>query len=170
MISKDIKHKVTDSLIDIVIPKRAGIAPKVTTNNPQTQIDQQPEQHLTAELLGYVKSLEGVTLQPSRRAPPGTYGLYLDRELAVGQPDAFMLDNEFAHIHPEPDSSLHMTLPNSIRAAALENGWAIAHPMAGQPTVSQNLVMIFAPRDTNEAKTVMDLLYASWHFAAGHYS
>lgn len=169
MTSLNAKYKVSDSQIDITISKRVGSLPKVTTNNPQTQLDQQPSQHLTAELLSFVKGLEGVTLQASRRAPPGTYGLYLARDLALGQPEAFMLDNEFAHIHPEPDSSLHMTLPDDIRTATLENGWAIAHPMAGQPTVSQNLVMIFAPRDDDEAKTVMNLVYASWRFAAGQY-
>lgn len=39
--------------------------------------------------------------------------------------------------------------------------------MAGQPTVFENLVIIFAPRDKDEAKTVVNFLYASWRFAAG---
>lgn len=156
-----------ERFVKIAVPMRAGALPKTTRTNPQTQLDQQPEEPLTAMLLDSARRFDGVTLASSMRAPAGTAGLYLLPEFAKGPPEAFMLGHEFAHFHPEPDSSLHMTLPDSIRDAALRAGWAVPHPLAGQPTVSPNLVMVFAPRDDAERDVVTDLLGASWRFALG---
>lgn len=158
---------VTDDTQAIAVPPRSGTLPRTTQSNPQTQLDQQPDQPLTDMLLNYAKTLKGVSLASSMRAPHGTAGLFLTPDLADGPPEAFMLGHEFAHIHPEPDSSLHMTLPANIRQAALDAGWAVPHPMAGQPTVSPNLVMVFAPRDAAERELVTDLIGASHRFAMG---
>ena len=158
------------SLADIALsdlPVRQGPRPRTTTVNPQTQLDQQPAMPLSADLIERIASLPGVNLGPSGRAPHGTIGFYLEAEVGSGPTEAFMLEREFAHVHPRPDHSLHMTLPASVRERAIRAGWATPHPMAGYPTVSPNLVMVYAPRDASEAEVVTRLLTAAWGFASG---
>ena len=74
---------------------------------------------------------------------------------------------EFAHLHAAPDASFHLTLPEPLRQQAIDTGWAEPHPLAGHPTVSPNIVMVYAPRDRAEVETVMSLVTASWAFARG---
>lgn len=149
------------------LPARPGPRPAVTRANPQTQLDQQPEAPFTAALIAHAAGLPGVHLAPSGRAPRGTIGFHLDPGSARGPDRMFMLGSEFAHVHPGPDHSLHMTLPPAVRAAAIAAGWAAPHPMAGQPTVSADLVMVFAPRDRAELAVVVDLVSAAWDYAGG---
>ncbi len=52
--------------------------------------------------------------------------------------------------------------PEPIRREAIEQGWAEPHPLAGQPSVSPHIVMVYAPRDPQEVETVMVLVSASW--------
>jgi hypothetical protein len=84
---------------------------------------------------------------------------------AKGPPEAFMLATEFAHVHPAPDFSLHLTLPEPVRSEAIAAGWAEPHPLAGEPTVSKLIVMLFAPRDANELTVITRLVEASWAYA-----
>lgn len=147
------------------LPQRAGPRPTVTTTNPQTQLDQQPRAPLSAALIDHAAGLSGVRLAASRRAPPGTTGFHLDG--GRGPARAFMLGTEFAHVHPGPDNSLHMTLPPALRDAAITAGWAEPHPMAGLPTVSADLVMVYAPRDAAELTVATQLVTAAWRYARG---
>jgi hypothetical protein len=39
---------------------------------------------------------------------------------AVGPPEAFLIDREFAHLHPAPDYSLHAMLPLELAQAAID--------------------------------------------------
>lgn len=146
------------------LPQRAGPRPTVTRANPQTQLDQQPETPLSAALIAHAAALPGVQLAPSRRAPAGTTGFHLAG--GRGPARAFMLGAEFAHVHPGPDYSLHMTLPSGARVAAIAAGWAEPHPMAGLPTVSADLVMVYAPRDAAELAVATDLVTAAWAYAS----
>lgn len=151
------------------LPIRSGPAPKTTSSNPHMQLDQQPSQPLSAELLDRARKLTGVVFAPSRRAPIGTIGLYLLPEAAHGPAEAFMLSTEFAHFHPDPDFSLHLTLPEPVRTEAIMAGWAEAHPLAGYPTVSNLIVLLFAPRTPGELSVAQILLEASWRYAMdGH--
>jgi hypothetical protein len=144
---------------------RIGQKPRTTTTNPHQQYDQHATPEALRAALDAVKDLAGVRLGPSQRAPYGTVGLYLDE--GRGPDDAFMLGREFAHFHPIPDGSLHLTLPPGIREEAIAAGWAEPHPLAGYPTVSKQLVLIFASRTLDEAKTVAALVEASWDYARG---
>jgi hypothetical protein len=146
------------------LPARTGPRPTVTRTNPQTQLDQQPRIPLSPALIVHAAGLPGVRLGDSRRAPAGTTGFHLDE--GRGPARAFMLDREFAHVHPGPDHSLHLTLPPEIRDAAIAAGWAKPHPMAGQPTVSADLVMVYAPRDADELAVAVELVSAAWRYAA----
>ncbi|MGL4728957.1 MAG: luciferase family protein [Bosea sp. (in: a-proteobacteria)] len=112
-----------------------------------------------------VSTLPGVRLAGSMRAPLGTVGLYLDA--GKGPDEAFLLSTEFAHFHPIPDGSLHLTLPPGIREEAIAAGWAEPHPLAGRPTVSPYIVLIYAPRNSDEAAIVAQIVTASHAYAAG---
>ena len=102
---------------------------------------------------------------PSRRAPPGTIGFYLQAAKCCDDGDAFLLGNEIAHVHLEDDGSLHAVLPQAVLDLALEAGWAEPHPMAGMPTVSPRTVMIYAPRTEEEVETIMLLLEQGYEAA-----
>jgi hypothetical protein len=153
---------ITDTF---TIPQRVGHKPRTTTTNPHQQYDQFATPDALRAALDAVKDLAAVRLGPSQRAPYGTVGLYIDE--GRGPDEAFMLGREFAHFHPIPDGSLHLTLPPGIREDAIAAGWAEPHPLAGYPTVSKQIVLIFAPRTLDEAKTVAKLVEASWAYARG---
>mgnify|MGYP000173936606 CR=1 FL=1 len=148
------------------LPPRRGPHPQTTDCAPHSQVDQLvPEaerRRLGLLLAGKVKGLGDISDGPSRRAPPGTIGLYLAPDCCCGDAEAFLLANEIAHVHIEDDGALHAVLPDGIREQAIEAGWAEYHPLAGQPTVSPRTVMIYAPRDENEVDTVMLLLQETY--------
>lgn len=147
----------------ITLPRRSGPRPRVTGHAPQVQLDQFPLQSLRPVLLQRLHALPGVTFAPSRRAPHGTVGLHLCD--AAGGECAFMIDQEFAHVHPGEDASLHLLLPDPLRLRAIEAGWAEPHPLAGYPTVPMGIVFLYAPRSPQELDVVVDLVTASWRNA-----
>lgn len=163
---------MTDSLT--TLPMRKGERPVTDLRLPHTQISQLPPPALGRELsrwmLEALSGLDHVTLGSSLRAPPGTTGLFLGDQCGCGQERAFLLGREFAHVHIEDDGSLHAILPEPLKQAAMDAGWAEPHPLAGQPTVSPDTVMIYAPRDQNEARTIVALVRVSWQNACGQYS
>lgn len=148
-----------------VLPARAGPRPSTTTATPHMQLDQQPPASFNNELLEFAAWLPGVVLAPSRRAPEHTVGLYMLPDHANGPADAFMLSTEFAHVHPAPDFSLHLILPEPLRTKAITAGWAEPHPLAGYPTISNLVVLLFAPRDEQECAVAIELVEASWAYA-----
>ena len=154
------------------VPQRAGPRPRTDLRAPHTQLDQlvpPAERHaMSRTLISMLADLGDVVLGGSNRAPPGTSGLHLKPACAGGDPRAFLLGTEFAHVHVEDDASLHAILPEPLRTAAMEAGWAEPHPFAGQPTVSPDTVMIYAPRDEAECAIVADLVRASWRNAHAH--
>lgn len=147
------------------LPLRAGVRPKTSKVMPHMQLDQQPLNPYSNELLELARELPGVVLAWSRRAPEHTVGLYLESSEANGPEDGFMLGTEFAHVHPTPDFSLHLTLPEPIRTEAINAGWVEPHPFAGYPTVSPLIVLLFASRDEAELAIAKRLLKASWAYA-----
>jgi hypothetical protein len=148
------------------IPQRAGPRPRTTPHAPHSQIDQIPPRGqgaaLSRRLIEQVSDLAHVQLGGSYRAPPGTVGLHLDAAHACTAERAFLLGREFAHVHVEDDFSLHAILPEPLRSDAIAAGWAEPHPFAGEPTVSPDTVMIYAPRDDTELAVVVDLVRQSW--------
>ena len=149
------------------IPIRRGGRPATTSCAPHSQLDQFPTPMLSDALIARLAALPGVIMGSSRRAPPGTTGLHLMAGAKLGSARAFLMDREFAHVHPDGDGSLHLVLPEPVRSQALAAGWAEPHPMAGQPTVSPDTVMVYAPRDEAEMDVVVSIVEASWRNAAG---
>jgi len=85
----------------------------------------------------------------------------------VGPAEAFMIGAEFAHLHPEPDQSLHAMLPLDLAADAIAAGWAEEHPVARLGLIPHTAVMLYAPRDDEEREVVASLVRASHAFARG---
>jgi hypothetical protein len=148
------------------LPIRAGDRPRTTPTNPHTQLDQQPaELRWIEELARRVFALPGVLEEPSRISVPGARALVLAADEATGPPEAFLIDREFAHLHPAPDHSLHAMLPRETAAAAVSAGWAEPHPFALRALIPPTAVMLYAPRDEAELDVIEQLVRASHAFA-----
>lgn len=144
------------------LPEREGMRPATDKTAPHTQVEQlaDPETrlNLSRELAARLKKLDHLQTGTSRRAPQGSIAFHLDSNVASGTSRSFMLDTEIAHIHAEDDGSLHAILPEPVRTQAIEAGWAEPHPFAGRPTVSEDIVMIYAPRTQSEVETIVRLV------------
>jgi hypothetical protein len=151
------------------LPPRRGVRPRTIPCAPHSQVDQivPNARQLAAALIERLVGLDQVTLGHSLRAPPGSVGFYLDAAACCDNANAFLLGDEFAHVHLEDDCSLHAILPEPLRRAAIDAGWAEPHPLAGQPTVSPDTVMLYAPRDAEEVEVLAALVRASWANARG---
>jgi hypothetical protein len=148
------------------LPQRAGARPRTTPTNPHTQLDQQPtDPRLTEELARRAFALPGVVEEPSGISVPGARALVLAPSEPAGPPEAFLIDREFAHLHPDPDHSLHAMLPTDTVNEAVAAGWAEPHPVALRGLIPPNAVMLYAPRDEEELDVIERLVRASHAFA-----
>lgn len=153
-------------MASLQLPRRTGERPSTTPANPHAQLDQQPtDARLSDELARRVFALPGVVERPSRISVPGARALTLAPGEPVGPPEAFMIDSEFAHLHPAPDHSLHAMLPPLIVDAVVDAGWAEPHPVARMGLLPATAVMLYAPRDEAELDVVEALVTASHDFA-----
>jgi Family of unknown function (DUF5519) len=98
---------------------------------------------------------------------PGARALWLADALVRGPREAFLIGNEFAHLHPRPDESLHLMLPVPLAARVVECGWGEPHPGARLGLLPQTALMAYAPRDEGEVEFVAQLVEASYRFACG---
>jgi hypothetical protein len=148
------------------LPPRPGDRPRTTPTNPHTQLDQQPtDLRWVDELAERVFALPGVQEQPSRISVPGARALTLAPGEPIGPPEAFLIEREFAHLHPAPDHSLHAMLPLETAREAIEAGWAESHPVALRGHIPQTAVMLYAPRDEAELEVIESLVRSSHSFA-----
>ena len=148
------------------LPTRDGDRPRTTPTNPHTQLDQQPtELRWVEELADRVFALPGVVEEPSRISVPGARALVLEAGEPAGPPEAFLIDREFAHLHPAPDHSLHAMLPTETVTEAVAAGWAEPHPVALRGLIPPTAVMLYAPRDEAELEVIEGLVRASHAFA-----
>ena len=146
-------------------PKKIA-SPRTTPTNPHTQLDQQPsDPRWVEELAGRVFSLPGVVEEPSGISVPGARALVLAPGEPSGPPEAFLIDREFAHLHPPPDHSLHAMLPTEAVTEAVTAGWAETHPAARRGLIPATAVMLYAPRDEAELEVIEALVRASHAFA-----
>lgn len=146
--------------------RRDGPRPRTTPTNPHTQLDQQPsDPRLADELARRIFALPGVVERPSRISVPGARALTLAAGEPVGPPEAFLIEREFAHLHPPPDRSLHAMLPGDVVSEAVDAGWAEPHPVGRMGLIPPTAVMLYAPRDEQELAVVEALIHASHAFA-----
>lgn len=150
------------------LPQRSGTRPRTTPTNPHTQLDQQPADTAIREALGErVFSLPDVQERPTRISVPGARALWLKDDVPAGPREAFMIDREFAHLHPGQDQSLHAALPPELAQAAIDAGWAELHPVARTGLIPPTVVMIYAPRNQEELEVIYSLVVASYRYAGG---
>ncbi len=107
------------------LPKRRGSRPRTTPTNPHSQLEQNPQRQVVDELARRVFALPDVEERPSAISVPGARALWLREDVPAGPPEAFVIEREFAHIHPMPDGSLHAALlPQKVAQEPVEKGWA----------------------------------------------
>ncbi len=150
------------------IPVRPGPRPRTTPTNPHTQVDQQPQDAAVRDRLrAQLAQLPDVVRQPSGISVPGAEALVLTSESGAGPAEAFMVGREFAHLHPAPDYSLHLMAPLDLAKALIAAGWAELHPVARMGLLPRTAIMVYAPRDDEEAALVLRVVSASRAFALG---
>ena len=74
--------------------------------------------------------------------------------------------DEFAHLHPAYDGSLHLVLPQDLAADVTAKGWGRPHMWAGT-RLSPAFMMVHGPRDEDELATVVGIVAASHAYASG---
>jgi len=151
----------------LTLPVRAGPPPHTTTTAPHQQLDQTPPPAIYAALKARAFDFPAVERRPSMISVPGAEALWLVEEPVERCAHAFLAGNEFAHVHPPYDGSLHMMLPREKVHQVLERGWGELHPLALEGLVPPTAVMIFGPRDQPEVEVVLELIGASHRFASG---
>lgn len=150
------------------LPTRHGPRPRTTSTNPHLQIDQQPvNARIRESLTEQLFVLESVVECPSGISVPGARALCLEPSAAKGPPEAFMIGTEFAHLHPPPDLSLHLMLPEKLASDVVEAGWGELHLAAKAGVVPPTAVMLYAPRETEELAMVVGFAIESYRFARG---
>ncbi len=145
--------------------RRAGVPPRTTPTNPHTQLDQIAPPELQERVFSFARALVGVVIGPSGVSVPGARAFHLP-ECTHSRRDAFLVQREFAHIHPPSDGSLHLVLPPAVIDAVIANGWAEYHPLAGKHGLPANIAMVYGPRDEAELAIVQDLVRASHAYAS----
>lgn len=143
----------------LVLPQRRGDPPAVKGPRPHAQTSQNAPRAMQKALVKRALSLPMVSEAESWVSVPGARAFVLAEAAALGPDSAFQAGREFAHIHPEDDGSLHMTLPEAVAHEAFAKGWGEPHPKSGTP-------LIYGPRDADELETVWRLLQASHRFAS----
>ncbi len=153
------------------LPERVGEMPRMTFGNPQEQLEQFPQSwSLVEQILAFAFSLDQVIEAPTRIAPPGSRALTLRQDDAMKNRGAFLIDNEFAHIHNPPIGSMHLTLPGPLCEIAVARRWVLPHPLAGKHGFTPDNVFAFAPRNASEVEVAKLLLSASHAYALGRMS
>ncbi len=149
------------------LPYRQGTKPKTNYGLPHQQLDQIPPPGIYAKLKERAYDFPFVERRPSVISVPGAEALWLLEEGGHGCAEAFMKGNEFAHVHPPHDGSMHMMLPEDEVPGLLEKGWAEHHPLVPQGRAPPTLVMVFGPRDAGEIEVILKLIDTSYKFARG---
>ena len=151
----------------ISLPQRRGERPKTHYGLPHEQLSQNPSPEIYARLKGRAFGFEFVERRPSIVSVPGAEALWLTEEGGHGCAEAFLAGNEFAHVHPPYDGSMHMRLPEDQVRELLERGWGEHHPLVAAGRMAPTSVMVFGPRDDGELGVVMSLIEESYKFARG---
>ncbi len=153
----------------IELPPRRGAKPKTSNKPPHQQLDQNPPDDVYARLKHRAFDFPHVDRRPSIISVPGAEALWLHDDHLGGCKDAFMIGNEFAHVHPPYDGSMHAMLPPEGVRELLAKGWGEMHPLALTGHIPQTAVMLFGPRDDTDLGIVLSLLSLSYDFARGEH-
>src|ERR687888_1910419 len=123
------------------LPVREGPEPRTRGPVPHGQLNQIAPTPLQEEIWQRMRTLSGVYVAPTHVPYPEARAIHLAPEFGTGPDDAFIKHSrEFAHLHPQQDGSLHMTLAPTTKKLVTEAGWGVPHPI-------QNTELVFGPRD-----------------------
>jgi hypothetical protein len=151
----------------LTLPQRQGKKPKTNYGLPHEQLEQNPPPDVYRRLKDRAFDFEFVERRPSIISVPGAEALWLLEDGGHSCAEAFMRENEFAHVHPPYDGSLHMMLPEGDVPELLERGWGEPHPLVPVGRAPPSCVMVFGPRDEGELEVILGLIDASYKFARG---
>ena len=130
------------------LPARAGTRPHTTSELPHSQLDQQPaDSRYVDDILTEALTWTSVQQAPSRISVEGARALTVDSDAAAGPVEAFLVGQEFCHVHAQGDYSLHATLPLELATAAERAGWAEPHYLVHSGRAPATVVML-TPRVT----------------------
>ena len=147
------------------IPARQGDRPSTTKTNPHQQLDQHPPKHIIEKLREYILTFENITEGPTHISVSGTPAFFLNTCARDGFGEGFIIDNEFVHIHPLPDGSLHIALPESAGEQMTKLKWGEPHVLAGMHGLPKTIYMLYAPRNENELAVIQKFVEVSYQFA-----
>ncbi|TNE88398.1 MAG: phospholipase [Deltaproteobacteria bacterium] len=150
--------------MSLVLPERRGERPQTTEHIPHRQISENPSEVLHIETRRRFLALDDTEVGPSRISVPGATALFLPVCKACN-PEAFMIDREFAHIHPLTDGSFHMSLPEAQCRTVIEQGWGEWHPYVRSGRLPPTVVMVYAPRDDEEIDVILTIAKASYAYS-----
>jgi hypothetical protein len=150
-----------------IFPVRPGPEPTITEEEPQEQLDQLGSGELWDELVRRSNELPGVSERDSAISVKGARAFWLDKEYVKGPGDSLIIETEFAHIHPRPDSSWHLQLPYELALMAVSGGWGRIHTVVWMGDAPANSMMLYAPRNTDEMEVVWVLVEESYRYATG---
>jgi hypothetical protein len=150
-----------------IFPARPGPEPTVTEGEPQEQLDQIGSAELWDELLRRAVALPGVSERDSAISVKGARAFWLDPELVKGPEDSLIIETEFAHIHPRPDSSWHLQLPHELALLAVSGGWGRIHTVVWVGDAPANSMMLYSPRNEEELEVIWALVEESYRYATG---
>ena len=148
------------------LPARSGPRPRTGPSMPHQQLNDNAPAEIQERLFERASSLSGVRVGPSHVSVPGARALFME-DTSRAQPEAFMIDSEFAHIHPSYDGSLHLVLPAEVAKNVIDKGWGELHPMARGGGLRAVPLMVFGPRNDEELEVVWLIVRASYEFAGG---
>ena len=159
--------ELADTFVDLALPARVGARPRTRMALPHMQLDQWPPAEIAQQLVDLALSIPGTRAKQSRMAFPSSLALCLRDDFADGPPDAFIDNHEFCLLHSLPGASIHLTLPREVRDSVIQLGWAEQHPGARAGIIPQTVVMLYAPRDSEELRIAFQLICASSRLAKG---
>jgi len=150
------------------LPQRAGKKPATTPSNPHMQLNQQPaDMKIIEELQHWAFALHGISKENSQISVPGAQAMCLTHDKICKDCNAFMVGTEFAHFHPHPDYSLHLSLPLNDAKTVIEKGWGEIHPVVHKGWLPANFIMLYAARDKEEQEISKLIIQRSYDFATG---
>ncbi|GBC69673.1 hypothetical protein HRbin01_01375 [archaeon HR01] len=163
---RGITHYPSFWLLHEGLPRREGERPLTRRGMPHQQISQNPSEEVYNKLADLLFSIPDVREEVSLISVPGARALWLSSEKVNTSIDSFMVEREFAHLHPPYDGSVHLMAPPNWVDEILEKGWGERHPLAGH-AIPGNAIMVYAPRNEHEVKIVYNIVLLSYWRAKG---
>ncbi len=140
---------------------RDGQRPRVSTDGPQRQLDQQAPPAVWGELVAAVFALPGVVEGHSAVSPASSRAVHLTGIALPVEPRRSLapVDARFepVHLHGVDDTSLHLVLDPARSAELVDLGWAEPHQYEDWGTE----FLVYGPREERELAVIVDIVRES---------